>query len=265
MLVAPVARIQRIHVRKVIGTRAINGLFHMPWLNLLPSRRFASRRSRTGFSWCRFWCGCGVAVVWLWCGCGVAVVWLWCGCGVAVVWLWCGCGVAVVWLWCGCGVAVVWLWCGCGVAVVWLWCGCGVAVVWLWCGFVLRSLCLVYAYYMALWWLWVASPVLKRSRVRDTSRKSENSVIMRIAGSSCLPLSAFKPFSNCSDRTSARATNLVAPAVLSAWLAAPVPRPPQPTRAIFNRSLPAAWALHSKGSAPNNVAPISAEEPVCRK
>src|ERR1035441_10679145 len=65
MLVAPVARIQRIHVRKVIGTRAINGLFHMPWLNLLPSRRFASRRSRTGFSWCRFWGGFGVAVVWL--------------------------------------------------------------------------------------------------------------------------------------------------------------------------------------------------------
>ena len=26
-----------------------------------------------------------------------------------------------------------------------------------WCGFVLRSLCLVYAYNMALGWLWVAS------------------------------------------------------------------------------------------------------------
>src|ERR1035438_3639141 len=35
---------------------------------------------------------------------------------------------------------------------------------------------------MALRWLWVASPRLKRSGVRDTSRKSENSVIMRIAG-----------------------------------------------------------------------------------
>src|ERR1035438_1463268 len=35
---------------------------------------------------------------------------------------------------------------------------------------------------MALRWLWVASPRPKRSRVRDTSRKSENSVIMRIAG-----------------------------------------------------------------------------------
>src|ERR1035438_6417913 len=34
---------------------------------------------------------------------------------------------------------------------------------------------------MALRWLWVASPRLKRSGVRDTSRKSENSVIMRIA------------------------------------------------------------------------------------
>src|ERR1019366_5492790 len=30
-------------------------------------------------------------------------------------------------------------------------------------------------------WLWVASLRLKRSRVRDTSRKNENSVIMRIA------------------------------------------------------------------------------------
>src|ERR1039458_8339842 len=34
---------------------------------------------------------------------------------------------------------------------------------------------------MALRWLWVASPRPKRSGVRDTSRKSENSVIMRIA------------------------------------------------------------------------------------
>src|ERR1022692_906554 len=31
-----------------------------------------------------------------------------------------------------------------------------VALRWLWGGFVLRSLCLVYAYYMALGWLWVA-------------------------------------------------------------------------------------------------------------
>jgi hypothetical protein len=62
--------------------------------------------------------------------------------------------------------------------------------VWPWCGFVLRSLCLVYAYYMALRWLWVASPRLKRSRVRDTSRKSENSVIMRIAGTRLTPSSA---------------------------------------------------------------------------
>src|ERR1035441_3805945 len=49
-----------------------------------------------------------------------------------------------------------WLWGGLGVALVWLWCGLGVALVWPWCGFVLRSLCLVYAQYMALWWLWVA-------------------------------------------------------------------------------------------------------------
>jgi hypothetical protein len=38
-----------------------------------------------------------------------------------------------------------------------------VALVWLWGGFVFRSLCLVYAYNMALGWLWVASPRLKRS------------------------------------------------------------------------------------------------------
>jgi hypothetical protein len=38
----------------------------------------------------------------------------------------------------------------------WLWGGLGVALVWPWCGFVLRSICLVYAYYMALRWLWVA-------------------------------------------------------------------------------------------------------------
>src|ERR1039457_1613038 len=40
--------------------------------------------------------------------------------------------------------------------------GFGVALVWLWGGSVLRSLCLVYAYYMALWWLWVALPRLSR-------------------------------------------------------------------------------------------------------
>src|ERR1019366_4562537 len=33
-------------------------------------------------------------------------------------------------------------------ALVWLWCGFGVALVWPWGGFVLRSLCLVYAYNM---------------------------------------------------------------------------------------------------------------------
>jgi hypothetical protein len=41
---------------------------------------------------------------------------------------------------------------------------------------------------MALRWLWVASPRLKRSRVRDTSRKSENSVIMRIAAGQVLEI-----------------------------------------------------------------------------
>src|ERR1035441_4337826 len=74
----------------------------------------------------------------------------------STVWPWCGLGVALVWPWCGLGVALVWLWCGLGVALVWPWCGFGVALVWLWCGFALRSLCLVYAYNMALGWLWVA-------------------------------------------------------------------------------------------------------------
>ena len=60
----------------------------------------------------------------------------------------------------------IWLWCGFGVALVWLWCGLGVALVWLWCGFVLRSLCLVYAYYMALGWLGVASGALG-SKIRS--------------------------------------------------------------------------------------------------
>jgi hypothetical protein len=41
-------------------------------------------------------------------------------------------------------------------ALVWPWCGLGVALVWPWGGSVLRSLCLVYAYNMALGWLWVA-------------------------------------------------------------------------------------------------------------
>src|ERR1017187_423891 len=81
----------------------------------------------------------------------------------------------------GFGVALGWLWGGFGGALVEPWWSLGGALVEPWGGFVLRILCLVYAYNMALGWLWVASPRLKRSRVRHTSRKSENSVIMRIA------------------------------------------------------------------------------------
>src|ERR1035441_8519785 len=43
-----------------------------------------------------------------------------------------------------------------GVALVEPWWSLGGALGWPWCGFVLRSLCLVYAYNMALGWLWVA-------------------------------------------------------------------------------------------------------------
>src|SRR5437867_6358067 len=60
------------------------------------------------------------------------------------------------------------------------------------------------------------------------------------------------------------ATNFVLPAVLSASSAAPAPRLPQPTSAIFSKSLPAAWALLSIGSAPTSDAPIRAEELVRR-
>src|ERR1017187_3238186 len=43
--------------------------------------------------------------------------------------------------------------------------GFGVALGWLWGGFGLRSICLVYAYYMALRWLRVALPRLSRLEV----------------------------------------------------------------------------------------------------
>ena len=39
------------------------------------------------------------------------------------------------------------------------------------------------------------------------------------------------------------ATSFTLPLVLRAWLAAPVPRPPQPISAILISSSPAAWAL----------------------
>ena len=39
-----------------------------------------------------------------------------------------------------------------------------VALVWLWCRFGVALYSGVYAHYMALRWLWVASPRLKRSR-----------------------------------------------------------------------------------------------------
>src|ERR1035438_2597459 len=73
---------------------------------------------------------------------------------------------ALVWPWCGLGVALVWLWCGLGGALRWPWWGLEVALTWPWGGFVLRSLCLVYAYNMALGWLWVAFSRLRRSRLR---------------------------------------------------------------------------------------------------
>jgi hypothetical protein len=78
--------------------------------------------------------------------------------------------VALVWLWCGCGVALVWLWCGFGVAVVWLWCGFVVALGWLCSPESMPSICLVYGFEVALGGLSAGA-----------SRKSENSVIMRIA------------------------------------------------------------------------------------
>jgi hypothetical protein len=70
---------------------------------------------------------------------------LWCGFGVALVWLWWSLGGALGWLWGRIGVALGWL---CTPKQMALWWPCG--------GFVLRSLCLVYAYHMALGWLWVA-------------------------------------------------------------------------------------------------------------
>ena len=63
----------------------------------------------------------------------------------ALVWLWCGFGVALVEPWWSLRVALGWL---CTPKQMALWWPCG--------GFVLRSLCLVYAYHMALGWLWVA-------------------------------------------------------------------------------------------------------------
>src|ERR1039457_5905790 len=123
---------------------------------------------RVALGW--LWCGLGVALVWPWCGLGVALVWPWCGLGVALVWPWCGLGVALVWPWCGLGVALVWPWCGLGVALVWPWCGFGVALVWLCSPESMPSICLVYGFAVALGGLSAGA-----------SRKSENSVIMRIA------------------------------------------------------------------------------------
>src|SRR5277367_155747 len=44
---------------------------------------------------------------------------------------------------------------------------------------------------------------------------------------------------------SAIATILIPSPALAAWLAAPLPRPPQPTRPTFSTSLPAAWTAGS--------------------
>src|ERR1017187_3135388 len=82
------------------------------------------------------------------------------------------------WLWWSLGVALVEPWGGFGGALGWLWWSLGGALVEPWCGFVLRSLCLVYAYNMALGWLWVASVA---SGSKTLSQEGGFRLIMRIA------------------------------------------------------------------------------------
>ena len=48
-----------------------------------------------------------------------------------------------------------------------------------------------------------------------------------------------------SAKTSAMATSRTGPEVLSAWLTAPLPRPPQPMNARRIKLLPAAWAMRA--------------------
>ena len=67
---------------------------------------------------------------------------------------------ALVGLWWSLGGALGEPWGGFGVALGWLWVSNQLPINRLWCGFALRSICLVYAYYMALRWLWVALPAL---------------------------------------------------------------------------------------------------------
>ena len=55
-------------------------------------------------------------------------------------------------------------------------------------------------------------------------------------------------------KASAMATSLTSPAVLSAWLAAPEPRPPQPTSATLIVSLDWANAPRSMDKLPNATA-----------
>src|SRR3981081_2771543 len=61
------------------------------------------------------------------------------------------------------------------------------------------------------------------------------------------------------------ATSLIGPSVLRAWSAAPEPRPPQPIKASFRVSLPAAWAPRSTDRAPSTPALVTAADVVLRK
>src|SRR5256886_10793385 len=55
------------------------------------------------------------------------------------------------------------------------------------------------------------------------------------------------------------------PPGLSAWFAAPGPRPPQPIKAIFSVSLPAACAPRSTDKLPSKAPPATAVEVFLRK
>ena len=61
-------------------------------------------------------------------------------------------------------------------------------------------------------------------------------------------------------KTSAKATSLQFASAPKAFAAAPVPRPPHPTKPIFSRSLPAAWALPTIDRLPANAPAVTKAE-----
>ena len=114
---------------------------------------------------------------------------------------------------------------------------------------------------------WQSAPRPGRRRSpsgRRRSRRTRDPRADRSGRHTSFSRSAAQPFAR-SAKASATAISLTFSTESRQFTAAPVPRPPQPIRAIFNSSPPAAWAERAKLSPPAKASPAAAAVLLFRK